>query len=416
MRKFLILGLNFYPEPTGIGKYTGDLAIFLSDKGYKVRVITTPPYYPHWQIQTGYKAWQYRRESWQGIEIVRCPLWVPHQLSGFMRLAHLASFAFSSVPALVSQLTWRPDMVLCIAPSILNAPFALAFAYLSSAKAWLHIQDFELDAALNLGLFPGGMSLARLAFWVERILLNSFDHLSTISDRMLVRLNEKDSSQDRNSLFPNWVDTSQIFPLEEDNSNQLRVNLNLSPEQIVVLYAGTMGKKQGLEHLLSAADRLQDYPDIQFILCGDGVVRSEIEIAAGRMPNLRFLPVQPPDQLNNLLNLADIHVLPQRSDAADLVMPSKLTGMLASGKPVIATAYPDTELGQVVSKVGIIVPPEDDSALAAAILALRDDPVRREHLGYKGRKYACLYFEKKVILTDFVSTVEALFESENHDV
>jgi len=108
MSKILIVGLNFHPEPTGIGKYTGELAAYLAKKGYEVRVITAPPYYPHWRVQSGYHAWKYHKETWQGIEIQRCPLWVPNRPTGFTRLIHLASFALFSLPALISQWWWKP--------------------------------------------------------------------------------------------------------------------------------------------------------------------------------------------------------------------------------------------------------------------------------------------------------------------
>ncbi len=290
--RLLLLGLNFHPEPTGIGKYSGELAAYLARQGHQVRVITTPPYYPHWQVQTGYRAWQYKKETWQGVEIQRCPLWVPRNPTGLTRLMLLASFALSSLPALVAQLSWKPSVVLCIAPSLMNAPFALVFSRLSHAKAWLHIQDFELDAALRLGLLPKSRGLAGLAARFERALLNGFDHLSTISDKMLTRLHELGLPHNRTSLFPNWVDTNQIFPLVDENP--LRTSLGLSPNQLVVLYAGSMGRKQGLEHLLAAARHLQrEQPQVQFVLCGEGILRAELESAAHDLSNVRFLPVQP---------------------------------------------------------------------------------------------------------------------------
>jgi colanic acid biosynthesis glycosyl transferase WcaI len=385
--RILIVGINFYPEPTGIGKYTGELAAYLATHGHQVHVITTPPYYPHWQVQSGYRAWHYKRETWQDVEIQRCPLWVPRQPTGITRLIHLSSFALSSLPALAAQLSWKPEVALCVAPSLMNAPFVLAFAWLSGARAWLHIQDFELDAALKLGMLPGGKGLANLAVRLERILLNSFKQVSTISNRMLAHLHNKGVPQNKTRLLPNWVDTTQIFPLT-DIVNPLRIGLGLAAEQLVILYAGNMGKKQGLEYLLDAACHLQDHPQIQFIICGDGAIRSELEAAAKHLSNVRFLPVQPIEKLNQLLNMADIHVILQKADAADLVMPSKLSGMLASGKAVIATANPETELGQVVKEVGLLVPPEDPVALANAILQLTNSPTERSRSGQKGRDYA----------------------------
>ena len=397
--RVLILGINFYPEPTSTGKYTGDLAAYLSQQGYQVRMVSAPPYYPHWRVAEGYCAGRYTRESWQGVEVWRCPLWVPRRPTGLARLLHLTSFALSSLPVLAAQLRWNPDLVLCIAPTLMNAPGALLLARLCKAKSWLHLQDFELDAALNMGLFPGGRWLARLAGWFERFLLNKFDQVSTISERMLARLTNKGLQAEKCYLLPNWVDTDQIYPLE--GVNPLRAALGLPKDALVVLYAGNLGRKQGLETVIGAARLLQDQPALLFILCGDGAAREVLARGAEGLDNLRFLPVQPGDKLNQLLNLANIHLLPQKADAADLVMPSKLSGILASGKPVIATALADSGVGEVISQTGVLVPPEDAAALADAILKLAQSPAERIRLGKKGRAYALAHWSAAQILKQF---------------
>ena len=104
-----------------------------------------------------------------------------------------------------------------------------------------------------------------------------------------------------------------------------------------------MGYKQGLECIVDVAKQLQANSNIIFIICGDGAAREMLEKSADGLQNIQFLGLQPLEKLNQLLNTADIHILPQRADAADLVMPSKLLGMMASGRAVIATANPDTE-------------------------------------------------------------------------
>jgi colanic acid biosynthesis glycosyl transferase WcaI len=410
MSKILVVGLNFHPEPTGIGKYTAELVSYLARQGHQMRVITTHPYYPHWRVQAGKRAWTYRKETWEQIEVQRCPLWVPRRPTGFTRLIHLATFALSSIPALIAQLFWKPDLILCIAPALLNAPFALALARLCGAKAWLHIQDFELDAALKLGLLPAGKWFVRWVTKLECLLLTGFDKVSSISERMLAHLLEKGMPENKIFLFPNGVDTRQIYPLRE-GFNPLRADLGLAPEQLVVLYAGTMGKKQGLEHLLITASRLQGR-QLQFILCGEGAVRAELENTAQKLSNVLFLQVQPAERLNELLNLADIHILPQKADAADLVMPSKLSGMLASGKPVIATALPNTEVGEIISQVGEMVRPEDPAALTETIVSLANDPQKRNRLGRLGRQYARQHLEKEVVLANFKSAIEDLISDQ----
>jgi colanic acid biosynthesis glycosyl transferase WcaI len=398
--RILIVGLNFHPELTGIGKYTAELAAHLSSEGYQVHVVTTPPYYPYWQVRQGYKGWQYKGEEWEGIQILRAPIWVPHKPTGLKRLIHLLSFAVSSFPLLLGQLGWHPDLVICIVPAFFSAPFALLTARLSGAKAWLHIQDFELDAATKLGMLPSNNIMVKIASLGERWLLTRFDRVSTISNQMLVRLKEKGVGSERAYLFPNWVDTNLIFPIL-DSRDSLRKTLGISHNKIVVLYSGNMGYKQGLDCIIDVARQLQANSNILFVLCGDGTAREMLEKVADGLLNIQFLSLQPLENLNQLLNTADIHILPQRAGAADLVMPSKLLGMLASGKAIIATADSDTELGNIVGQIGMLVPPDDGLALSSAILELAGSPELRSQLGEKGREYVCAHWSADQVLSQF---------------
>jgi colanic acid biosynthesis glycosyl transferase WcaI len=114
-----------------------------------------------------------------------------------------------------------------------------------------------------------------------------------------------------------------------------------------------------------------------------------------------LLPLQPLDRLNDLLNAADIHLLPQRASAADLVMPSRLSAMLASGRPVIATVHPGTQVAEVVEGRGLVVPPEDAGALHAAVLQLAEDKELRLRLGRAAREYAVGHLGKQQVLEQF---------------
>lgn len=408
--RILVLGLNYLPELTGIGKYTGEMAGYMAGCGHAVRVITAQPYYPHWQVQPGYHWWQYLRETIVGIEVFRAPLWVPRRPTGLRRIFHLASFTISSIPGLMGNISWKPDVVIAIAPSIMNAPFALLTARLCKAKSWLHIQDFELDAAAGLGIVSRKSLFMRLAIRAERWLLKRFDRVSTISNRMMARVEQKGVPAECTYLFPNWVDTELISPLSERDSSVLSLarELDIPVGKVIILYSGNMGRKHGLEYVVEAALQLQQRENILFVFCGDGAVRSELELAAQGIVNVRFVPLQPLEKLNQLLNLADIHVLPQRADAADLVMPSKLSGMLASGKAVIATANPGTEVADIVSELGIVVTPENTDALAEAIDDLADRPDQLNLFGKRGRAWVEEHWSREKVLERFSLELEAL--------
>jgi colanic acid biosynthesis glycosyl transferase WcaI len=383
--KILIYGLNYAPELTGTGKYTAEMAEELIKRGHEVRVVCAPPYYPEWKVAKGYSHWGSRREWLNDVPVWRAPIWVPARPTGVKRMVHLASFAAASLPLLVAHAFWRPRVVMTIAPSMLNAPAALALARVTGARSWLHIQDFEIDAAFDLGLLKNER-VGRFALAAESALLRRFDVVSTISEKMVERAMRKGIPASNIFRLPNWVDTSTIYPLED--ANPFRSELGIAEGVKVVLYSGNMGAKQGLEILAGAAAALAHRQDIVFVFCGNGATKPQLQACCENLPNCRFIPLQPLERLNELLNLADIHVLPQRGDAADLVMPSKLTGMFASGRAVVAMARAGTELFDVVKPRGVVVPPENVEALASAIVSLAGDPITRALLGMAGRRFA----------------------------
>lgn len=399
--QIIINGINYYPELTGIGKYTGEMAEWLVENGHEVLVITAPPYYPSWKISDGYSSFFYKSEVVNGVKVLRCPIWVPAKPSGVKRLIHLASFALSSMPAMLWK-SWRlqPDIVFVVEPPFFCSPVALLSSKLGRSKSWLHIQDFEIDAAFNLGMLKSD----RLKSWVATVeswLMKKFDTVSTISVRMVERLELKGVESGKCQLFENWVETDSIYPMK--GRVPLYKQLELPENRSIILYSGNMGEKQGLELIVEAADSLKNRHDLLFLLCGTGSSRERLQTMSASLNNVMFLPLQPLSKLNELLNLADIHLLPQRPDAEDLVMPSKLTNMMASGRPVVATAAKNTQIAEVLTGCGIVVEPGNSEAFCDAIITLVDDPDEARKLGDNCRKYAVEHWNKHNVLSNIFS-------------
>jgi colanic acid biosynthesis glycosyl transferase WcaI len=244
-------------------------------------------------------------------------------------------------------------------------------AKLVGARSVLHIQDLEFDAAFAVGHLRSPV-LQKMAARVERFILRRFDSIITISRQMRLRILDKGVIADRVTVVRNWVDLDKIKPL--DGSSTYRRELDFSQSDFVVLYAGNIGPKQALPVLLEAAERLKDVSSIKFVLAGDGPEKDQLIARFGGLPNVRFLPVQPEDRLCDLLNLPDVHVLPAQKGTADLVLPSKLGGMLASGKQSIVLAETDSELHDFLSGSALLLPPGDSAMLANAILDLHQSP------------------------------------------
>jgi colanic acid biosynthesis glycosyl transferase WcaI len=401
--RILVYSANFAPEPTGIGKYSGEMACWLAEKGHSVRVVAAPPYYPAWKVSPEYSWPPYRREQWKGVDVWRAPLWVPKAPGGAARVLHLLSFAITSFPLMIRQVFWRPDVVVTVAPAFMCAPAGLLTARLSGAQSWLHLQDFEVDLAFRMG-FLKGKFLQRLVLRMERGILRRFDSVSSISARMIEQLLSKGVAVKNTRYFPNWVDVSHVKP--SMTGAKYREQLGIPSDAKVVLFSGSLGGKQGLMVIPEAARLLAQRTDVVFVVCGDGVMKPAIEAATQELGNVRMLPLQPFERLGELLAVADIHLLPQSPGAADLVLPSKLSGMLASGRPVIASCRAGTELETVVSKCGLVVAPQDGAALAEAIVKLSDDRTLRLEMGRRARAYAEINFERDAILGRMFGSLE----------
>ncbi|WP_206241988.1 WcaI family glycosyltransferase [Novosphingobium terrae] len=396
--KILILGLNYAPEPVGIGPYTTGMAEFLAQAGHQVSVVCGKAYYPHWRLHEDHRARGVLTSAENGVRVNRVPIYVPEKPNGLRRLLHHISFAASAGPVMARE-AWRarPDMVICIAPSLISTVVARAASFLTRAKLWLHIQDFEVEAAFATGLLKDGGLLASAARAFERWSLKA-TRISTISPQMCAKLRRANVPSARVVEFRNWANIDHVRPLDTPSSYREIWDIKTP---YVALYSGNIGNKQGIEIIVEVARLLRHRDDITFIICGNGAMRETLVEAARDLTNVRFPDLQPMEMMSQMLGLATVHLLPQIGGAADLVLPSKLTNMLASGRPVVATAEAHTGLAKEVQGCGLVVPPENAPAFAAAVETLLGDEALRREYGQAARARAEERWSKPRILHDF---------------
>lgn len=401
--KFLIYSLNFTPELTGIGKYNGEMASSLVGLGCDIDVLCAPPYYPEWQIKEEYKRALYRTEKLDGANVFRSPLYVPKRVNTLKRLIHLASFALTSGLRLLTLWRKRYDVVFVVQPTLFCVPITLFYCWLTGAKALMHVQDYELDAMLGLGIADKG-KVATILLKIESWLLKRFDFVSTISFSMLARAQAKGVPPEKCLFFPNWSDIKFVKP--RTPCAEFKASLGLAPEQKVVLYAGNMGQKQGLDIVIEAAKAFEEKKDITFLMVGAGAYAGVLIDLAKRakLTNIRFLPLQPWENVPSMLAMADIHLVIQKKGAADAVLPSKLTNILSVGGHAIVTAEANTELGELAARYNNIydlIEPESISSLVHAI----ETGLTRVSKGPNlvARKYAEENLDREVIICRFVT-------------
>lgn len=400
----LLLSLNYSPEPVGIGPYSTGLAEALAERGHRVQVIAGKPYYPQWRVYPGYAGGGWQQTAEGGVEVTRCPHYVPAQPGGLKRILHLASFALTALPmalrAALRGKAQRPQVVMVIAPALLSVLTGWLAARLAGARLWIHVQDFEVEAALATGLLGEQGLPARLARWLEGWVLRRGDRVTTISPQMCAKLRDKGVAAERIREVRNWADAR--FAADPDGAAAIRTEWGLG-SRVVALYSGNIARKQGIEILVEAARLLKDRQDIGFVICGEGPNRAELERLAAGLDNIQLHDLQPAERMGAMLTMADLHLLPQIAGAADLVLPSKLTNMLASARPVVATADPGTGLYDEVDGCGTLTAPGDAPALADAIAALAADPARRAVYGAAARQRA----EERWMKDAIIDRVEA---------
>ena len=404
-KRVLILGINYSPELTGIGKYTGEMVNWLSDNGYQCTVITSFPYYPNWKVQSPYSGKFYKKEiTKEGrVVIYRCPLYVPAKPSGLKRIVHEASFFtsafFQIIPLIFKQ---KYDHILCIAPPFHLGFLGLFYRFFKGGKINYHIQDLQIEAARDLKVVNSEL-IFKILFGLERYILKRVDTISSISNGMRNKIVDKSKREVLN--FPNWVDTNKFYPLID--KSRVKEEWGYQADDKIVLYSGSIGEKQGLDALIDIAIECLSNPMIKFIICGNGPYKQNLEerAMANKLQNIKFMPLQSSDKFNSFLNLADVHLVLQKSEASDLVMPSKLTTILAAGGLVIATANEGTSLYNdiVENDMGIVIKPENNEILKEAIvLACKNDYSNKVK---NARQYAEKILNMDVMLNEMVASI-----------
>lgn len=408
--KILILGINYAPEMVGIGPYTAGMAQFLARSGHVVTVVCAKPYYPHWKVDPAFVGGGTQISEEDGIRVVRVPTYVPSKPNGARRLAHHMSFAARAQLAMITETRRsRPDVVIGIAPSLMSMVAARDAARRTGAKLWLHIQDFEVEAAFATGLLSDRGMLADAARKFETWAVAA-DRVSTISPQMCRKLIEKGVSPDRVVEFRNWANIDEVVPLEGPSSYRAEWRID---RPHVAIYSGNIANKQGIEIVVETARLLRHRRDLAFVVCGNGPNRARLLEQSVGLDNIHFHDLQPRERLSDLLGMASLHLLPQIAGAADLVLPSKLTNMLASGRPVVATALTGTGLVTEVEGCGLVTPPGDAPAFGVAIERLLDDPALREAAGRSARERAVERWSRTTILSRFENELQRMVEMSN---
>lgn len=395
-KKVTIIGINYYPEDSAIGLYTTQKAEFLVEKGFDVTVITGFPYYPQWRIRADYKSKPYLfKENVNRVTVLRSKQYVPSNPTFSKRILHLISFTFGNFINIFK--VSKPDIVISIIPFTTSVLLGWFLKIRYKSKLWTHIQDFEFDAAIDSGLLQGNKKhIINGLLWIEKKVLSKSDVISTISYGMINKLKQKTNV--KTYYLTNWIDVSLFDKVSNSTHKYLESN------NFKILYSGNIGVKQDWDFFYDFINQVKSIPNIEIIIVGEGAEKIDVINKLKPFQFVKHYNLVPYKELPLLLSSADLHILFQKTDVIDTVMPSKLLGMMASGKPSIVTGNLKSEVATVFkeSKGGYYFNGLSIKQIVEHLDILIKDKKLCNSLGLNARTYVKNRFSKNEVLNNFL--------------
>ncbi|MFQ4137711.1 glycosyltransferase family 4 protein [Nodosilinea sp. PGN35] len=402
--RILIYSYNYHPEPIGIAPLMTELAEGLVARGHQVRVVTAMPNYPERTIYPEYRGRLYATEERNGVTIQRCFVLANPRRGLVGRLMLESSFiALSLWPALRG---WRPDIILNASPSLPACLPVAALKLLFQCPSVLNLQDILPEAAVQTGLLTNPWAIGLFEV-LEKFAYQNATRIAVIAQGFRDNLLAKGVPDGKMVSISNWVDVDFIAPRPQASS-RFRRRHGLQ-DKFVVLYTGNIAETQGVRTAIRAAQALQNYPDIQMVIVGEGKQLDALDRFRQQLglTNVSLLPFVPRAELPDMLAAADVGLILQKHGVVGFNMPSKTQVLLASGRPILASVPAQGTAAQAVvaSGGGLVVEPENPTALARGILELYHHPETAQLLARRGRQYALEHFSAKRAIDRY----EALF-------
>lgn len=400
----LIVSQYFWPENFRIN----DLARSLRNHAVDATVLTGKPNYPKGEIYPGYHAAGMQRELYEGIPVLRVPL-LARGRSGLRLALNYLSFVLSGItlgPFLLRKK--RFDAIFVYAPSpILQAIPAIFVGWLKRAPVILWVQDLWPASLSATGHVKNALILKAVE-WLVRFIYRHVDLLLVQSEAFVEPVRAL-AGQTPVVYYPNSGDDSFSVPAHAVPPAVEGLNLPFP-----VLFAGNIGTAQAVEVIVDAAERLRAYPDIQFVVVGDGSRREWMlqQKQARRLDNLHLPGRFPVETMPAFMQKASaLLVTLADQEIFNYTVPSKLQSYLAAGRPIIASLNGEGARLVQCAEAGFAVPAGDGAALADAVLRLyRSPPAEQDQMGMNGARYFAQHFSHEMLVSQLVDIAASCIE------
>jgi len=394
----VFLNRTFYPEIAATGQLLTELCEGLVHQcGFSVTVVTGSPNHIH--HGGGKKRFPFRREHHNGITVLRAYSTSLPKERALFRFTNYLSYFISSLLAGFSLK--KPDVIVSLTDPPIIGLAGLLWARIHRAKFVLWCQDIFPEVALLLEDFRN-TSLNRVLDKINRFLLRKADNTIAIGETMRRRLVDiKNAPEHKIKVIHNWADCKGVQPVNGSNPFRSRHGLN---GEFVVMHSGNVGLSQDLEKIIESARILRRYKDIIFLIVGEGTKKADLQRKAAEweLENVLFLPYQPTELLKYSFSAADLFIVSLKKGLSGYIVPSKLYGILASGRPFVGAVEPECEVAAIAKqyKCGVICPPGYPYALAFAILKSYENWRALREMGKRARE-ASKEYDKNVALQSY---------------
>ncbi|WP_433783408.1 glycosyltransferase family 4 protein [Actinomycetospora sp. CA-101289] len=402
----LVLGMHYPPEHTGNAPYTAGMVAALAAAGHRVRVVTGYPHYPQWAVHDGYTGLRVREDD-HGVPVTRVRHPVPRSPSALRRVVMDAAFTLHAA-TVGRQGARRPDVVIAVSPVLLTVLAGLRWKRRGRTALGVVTQDLYSRAVTETGIASAGAG--RAAAKLEGWLLARADGVAVVHEQFGDGLAALGVDRERVTVIRNW---SHVASGTGERAATRRA-LGWGDDEVVVLHAGNMGLKQGLENVVDTA-RLADEraAPVRFVLLGDGNQRAALEERGAGVGRLQFLDPLPGDRFPDALAAADVLLVNEATTVAEMSVPSKLTSYFSAGRPVVAASWERSAAAAEIRRSGggERVDPGRPEDLLDAVCGIAEDPARAEALATAGRAYAIDHLGAAAAHRDYQRWVEGLAAS-----
>jgi colanic acid biosynthesis glycosyl transferase WcaI len=387
-RRLLFINQYYWPDHASTAQHLADLAEALAAEGHECHVLCGQGTYRPGAPRPP------RRAVHNGVHVHRVPATSLGRRSTLARMADYLSFYARAF--LLAMLLPRFDAVVTLTTPPIIALVGTVLRRLKGSRHVYWSMDLHPDASLALGRMARSNPVVRALAWLSDFVYRQADKVVVLGPYMADRIAAKGARPDRLAQVPVWSRRDEVYPLPRAG-HPLRASLGLA-DRFVAMYSGNLGLAHAFDEFLDAARRLRERADIVFLFVGGGPRLDEVRAAKQRdgLDNVRLLDYFPREQLHASLSLADVHLISMRREMTGIVVPGKLYGVMASGRPALFVGPEHCESADTIrhAACGVTLRLGDTDGLVEALTRLASDPVTVQQMGARGRAAFLAGYEK----------------------